>query len=585
MASPATKRPKSTRPVRELPKCPTGIHGLDEITFGGLPKGRTALVCGGPGCGKTLMGMEFLVRGALEFNEPGVSMSFEETAEELATNVGSLGFDVDALIAQKKLAIDYVHIERSLVEEAGEYDLEALFVRIAHAIDSVGAKRVLLDSVESLFAGLENEGILRSELRRLFRWLKEKKITAMVTAERGDGSLTRHGLEEYISDCVILLDHRVTESVLTRRLRIVKYRGSTHGTNEYPFLIEHDGISVLPVTSAGLNHRASNERVSTGVPALDVMLGGKGIYRGTTMLISGTAGTGKTSLCAHFIDAACARGERCAAFAFEESQDQVVRNMRSIGIDLGRWIDRGLLQIHAARPANFGLEMHLVKVHRAIADFDPRVVTVDPITALAHSGSLFETQTMALRLIDFLKGKGITTVMTSLASSGNPEEQTDIAISSLVDTWLLLRDIESSGERNKGMYILKARGLAHSNQVREFLLTGNGVKLQEVYLGEAGVLTGSARLAQEARDRSEAELISQAIESRRTAMEGRRKALEAQIAALQGELQTEEHELRRFISQEEFKLKQREQNRADMARSRSRGASAVENTEARRRRK
>src|SRR4051812_3874731 len=344
-----------------LPKCPTGIRGLDEITLGGLPRGRPTLICGGAGCGKTLLGMEFLVRGATHFDEPGVCLSFEETEEELTSNVASLGFDVAGLVAQKKLAIDYIYLERSLIQEAGDYDLEALFVRLGLAVDSVGAKRVLLDSVEALFAGLDDESVLRSELRRLFRWLKDRKLTAVITGERGQGTLTRHGLEEYVSDCVILLDHRVTETVLTRRLRVVKYRGSTHGTNEYPFLIEKDGISVLPVTSMELQHAAGSERVSTGVPALDAMFGGKGYFRGSSILVSGTAGTGKTSLAAHFVDAACAREERCIYFSFEESASQIVRNMRSIGIDLGRWIDKGLLHLDAARPSTFGLEMHLVK--------------------------------------------------------------------------------------------------------------------------------------------------------------------------------------------------------------------------------
>jgi circadian clock protein KaiC len=552
-----------------LPKCPTGIHGLDEITLGGLPRGRPTLVCGGAGCGKTLLGMEFLIRGAMEFNEPGVCLSFEETAEELARNVASLGFDVAALVAKKKLVIDHVFIERSLIEEAGEYDLEALFVRLGHAVDSIGAKRVLLDSVEALFAGLENESVLRSELRRLFRWLKERKLTAVVTGERGHTTLTRHGLEEYISDCVILLDHRITETVLTRRLRVVKYRGSTHGTNEFPFLIETDGMSVLPVTSTGLQHDASMERVSTGVPALDAMFGGKGYFRGSSILISGTAGTGKTSLTAHFIDAACARGERCVFFSFEESANQIVRNMRSIGMDLQRWVHKGLLQFHAARPTTFGLEMHLVKIHRIIQDLDPSIVVVDPVTALLHAGSASETKSMLLRLVDFLKEKHATALMTTLTGGAGTQEQTEVEISSLVDAWLLLRDIETGGERNRGLYILKARGIAHSNQIREFLLTNHGVQLRDVYLGEAGLLTGSARVTQEAKDESAALLAKQDIERKQFLLERKRKALDAQIAALQLELETEAQESQQLIAQEELKLKKWERDKSDMSRSRT----------------
>ena len=552
-----------------ISKCPTGIQGLDEVTFGGLPRGRPTLVCGGAGCGKTLLGMEFLVRGATQYNEPGVCISFEETGEELAQNMRSLGFDVNALISQKKLAIDYVQIERSIVEETGEYDLEALFVRLGQAVDSIGAKRVVLDSIESLFASLANEAILRSELRRLFRWLKDKKLTAVVTGERGEGGLTRHGLEEYISDCVILLDHRVTETVFTRRLRVVKYRGSTHGTNEYPFLIDQDGISVLPVTSIDLKHAVSDERISTGIPALDCMLGGKGYFRGSSILISGTAGTGKTSVAAHFADAACARGERCIMFSFEESADQVTRNMRSIGINLGRWINKGLLQFHAARPTTFGLEMHLVKMHKIIRNFDPSIVVVDPVTGLIDSGTQAETRSMLLRLIDFLKQKQITALMTTLTGGAAAQEQTEVNISSLVDTWLLLRDIESGGERNRGLYILKSRGAAHSNQIREFLLTDHGVELRNVYLGETGLLTGSARVAQEAKDASQALLAEQEIETKQCALDRKRKAIEAQMDVLRLELETEEEESRRLIAQEQMKLKKWEQDQGKMAKSRA----------------
>jgi circadian clock protein KaiC len=519
---------KSKLLLNGIMKCPTGIQGLDEITYGGLPQGRPTLVCGSAGSGKTLLGMEFLVRGATQYDEAGVCISFEETTEELAQNVGSLGFDVNALISKKKLAIDYVQIERSMVEEAGEYDLEALFVRLAQAVDSIGAKRIVLDSIESLFSSLANETILRSELRRLFRWLKDRKLTAVITGERSESGLTRHGLEEYISDCVILLDNRVTETVFTRRLRIVKYRGSTHGMNEYPFLIDHDGISVLPVTSMDLRHTVTDERISTGIPALDGMLGGKGYFRGSSILVSGTAGTGKTSVAAHFADAVCSRGERCILFSFEESADQMTRNMRSIGINLGRWINKGLLQFHAARPTTFGLEMHLVKMHKTIRSFDPSVVVVDPVTALINSGTQVETRSMLLRLIDYLKQNQITALMTTLTGSGAAQEQSEVNISSLVDTWLLLRDIESGGERNRGLYILKSRGAAHSNQIREFLLTDHGIELRNVYLGETGLLTGSARFAQEAKDASQALRDEQEIETMQCALDRKRKALDAQ---------------------------------------------------------
>lgn len=570
MRSPKLKsKTKTTKIVSDgIPKCLTGIHGLDEITLGGLPRGRPTLVCGSAGCGKTLLGMEFLVRGATEFNEPGVCLSFEETADELTSNVASLGFDLATLIKHKKLAIDHIYLERSLIEETGEYDLEALFVRIEHAVDSIGAKRVLLDSVEALFAGLENQAVLRAELRRLFRWLKKRNLTTIVTGERGQNTLTRHGLEEYLSDCVILLDHRVNETVLTRRLRVVKYRGSTHGMNEYPFLIESDGISVLPVTSMDLKYAACNDRVSTGVPALDTMFGGNGYFRGSSILVSGTSGTGKTSLTAHFVNAACARGEKCVFFSFEESADQIMRNMRSIGIDLKRWVDKGLLHFHSVRPTTFGLEMHLVKIHKIIQEFDPSIVVVDPITGLLHAGTASETRSILLRLIDFLKEKQITAVMTTLTSGANFHEQTEVDMSSLVDAWLLLRDIESGGERNRGIYILKARGIADSNQIREFLLTRHGIELREVYLGEAGMLTGSARVTQEAKDASAALLGRQEIERKQLLLERKRKMLDSQIAALQLDLETEEQESQQIIAQEKLKVAKWEQDRGAKANSR-----------------
>ncbi len=475
---PAVKHKSAKRSEETLPKCPTGIAGLDEITYGGLPQGRPTLVCGGPGCGKTLLGMEFLIRGATEYDEPGVCLSFEENAAELAINVASLGFDANRLIEEKKLAIDYVFVERSLVEETGDFDLEALFLRLNYAIDSIGAKRILLDTIESLFAGLPNEAILRAELRRLFRWLKDKGVTTIITGERGEGTLTRHGLEEYISDCVIVLDHRVTETVYTRRLRVLKYRGSTHGTGEYPFLIDNDGISVLPITSANLDHTVSREQVSTGLPALDDMFGGKGFYRGSSILVTGTAGTGKTSLAAHFVDAACRRGERCLFFSFEESADQLFRNMQSLGIDLQQWSKKDLLRFHSARPTTYGLELHLVKIHKLITDFQAANVVVDPITGLLHAGTMAETRSMILRLIDNLKERRITAFLTSLTGGEHALEQSEINVSSLADAWILLRDFENGGERTHGLSVLKARGLPNSNQLRAFRLTSHGLAIQ-----------------------------------------------------------------------------------------------------------
>ena len=471
--------PREHSAAIELPKVPTGIDGLDQVTGGGLPKGRPTLVCGSAGCGKTLMAMEFLVRGATQFGEPGAFITFEESPEELAANVRSLGFDLDRLVAEEKIAVDFVRIEAAEIVENGAYDLEGLFLRLGFAIDSVGAKRVVLDTIESLFSGFSNEAVLRSELRRLFRWLKDKGVTAVITAERGEGTLTRQGLEEYVSDCVILLDHRVNEQVSTRRLRIVKYRGTSHGTNEYPFLIDEKGMSVLPLTSLGLEHAASNERVSTGIAKLDAMLGGKGFYRGSSILVSGTAGTGKTSLAAHFAAAACARGERVLYLAFEESPSQLYRNMRSIGIDLEPHAKKGTLRTHASRPTLLGLEAHLVQIHKMIAEFDPQVVILDPISNLMSAGTSMDASAMLLRLIDVLKSRNITAFFTHLNSAGDAVETTDVGVSSLIDTWILMRHIEIDGTRDRGLCVLKSRGMKHSNQVHEFLLTDRGIELRE----------------------------------------------------------------------------------------------------------
>jgi circadian clock protein KaiC len=552
----------------ELPKAPSGIQGLDEITGGGLPRGRPTLVCGGAGCGKTLFAMEFLVRGAAEHGEPGVFMAFEETAEELAANVASLGFEVKRLEAQKKLAIDFVRVERSEIEETGEYDLEGLFVRLQHAIESVHAKRVVLDTVESLFAGLPNPLVLRAELRRLFRWLKDRGMTVVVTGEKGEGTLTRQGLEEYVSDCVIFLDHRVNEQTSTRRLRVVKYRGSLHGTNEYPFLIDESGISILPVTSLGLDHRAPTDRISSGIPRLDEMLGGRGYFKGSTILASGTAGTGKTSIAALLAKSACERGERCLFFAFEESTDQLVRNMHSVGIHLEPYIEKGLLEVLPSRPTAHGLEMHLVSMHKAVSKFQPDVVVVDPITNLIAVGTTPETQSMMTRLIDFLKVRGATTFLTSLTAGGNDLEQTEVGISSLVDTWLLLQVVRSGGERNRTLTIIKSRGMAHSNQASEYRLSDAGFELVDTYLGTAGVLTGSARMAKEAEDEAAMAAGAEEIARKEEERERRRKALERRILELREQFVADDAALERDIDATARRRDRLAAERTAMARSR-----------------
>ena len=532
-----------------LPKCPTGIQGLDEITGGGLPRGRPTLVCGGAGCGKTLLAAEFLVRGAAQFGEPGVLMAFEETEKELKANVASLGFDLEGLVRRGKIVVDYVHIERSECQESGEYDLEGIFVRLGHAIDSIGAKRVVLDTLEVLFASLPNEATLRSELRRLFRWLKDKGVTAVITAERGREQLTRHGLEEYVSDCVIVLDHRVNDQIATRHLRVVKYRGAMHGTNEFPFLIGDDGIGVLPITSLSLNHKASIERIATGIPRLDAMLGGKGFFRGSSILITGTPGTGKTIISCNFAQAAARRGERVLYFSFEESPDQIMRNMHSIGLRLEPLVQKGLLQFHSARPSLYGLEMHLATMFKEIAAFKPHVVIIDPITSLLDSGSDSEGKAMVTRLIDYLKAGQITSLFTSLTQGGHALAQSEAAMSSLMDAWVLLQDYEGNGERNRVLYVLKARGMKHSNQIREFLISDRGIDVVDAYIGASGVLTGSARAAQNALEKAAVLAGQQEAAQLKREVERKRKALNRQISDLRSDYEGEALELRRIAEQ------------------------------------
>jgi circadian clock protein KaiC len=530
-----------------LPKAPTGISGLDEVTGGGLPRGRPTLVCGPAGCGKTLLAMEFLVRGITDYDEPGVFVAFEESATDLIANVASMGFDLGQLETDGKLVIDHVNVIEGDLEETGDWDLEGLFLRIGTAIDEVGAKRVAIDTIETMFGAFSNASALRVELRRLFEWLKERGVTAVITGERGDGTLTRHGIEEYVSDCVIVLDHRVTEQTSTRRLRILKYRGSLHGTNEYPFLIGETGVSVLPTTSFGLQHTVSTERVSTGVPRLDAMLGEGGFFKGSTVLVSGTAGTGKSTLAAQFCDAACGAGERAMYFAFEESQAEILRNMSSVGIDLTPWVEAGLLQFHCFRPSLLGLEAHLFSMQKAVVEFDPAVIVKDPVSDLLRIGSDADVTAMLTRQVDFLKARGVTALFTSLNEDGRGGHA-DQHIASLVDTWLLVRTMEGNGEHNRVLYLLKSRGMAHSNQIREFLLTDHGIELADVYVGPQGVLTGSARQAQEALEHADGAARLEDLEQRRAGLARRKETVEAQTAALWRDFEDEAGIVERLLS-------------------------------------
>jgi circadian clock protein KaiC len=550
------KKNKTAESARlaEFEKVPSGIKGFDDITFGGLPKGRPALVSGGPGCGKTLFAMEFIVRGITDYGEPGIFVAFEEKIGDLKMNFRSMGFDLDDLVRQKRLVLDHIAIDRSEIQETGEYDLEGLFIRLGAMIDEVGAKRVAIDTLEALFSGFANEAILRSELRRLFLWLKDRGVTAVVTGERGDRTITKYGLEEYVADCVITLDNRVTNQIATRRLRIVKYRGSIHGTDEYPFLINSNGISVLPITSLSLTHTAPVERISTGISRLDTMLGGKGFFKGSSILVSGQAGTGKTSIAATFIDAACKRNEKCLFIIFEESESQVMRNMLSIGINLKPWVKKGLLTFHAVRPTAYSIEMHLSMILKRIEEFKPAVLAVDPISNLYPIGDEIQVRSMLMRLIDYAKALQITGLFTNLSrdapSGAYTLDPTDTHVSSLMDAWLILKNVEGNGERNRAFSIVKARGMTHSNQLREFVLSDEGVQLLDVYRGSEGVLFGSARIAQEGRESAERLRRNDEIERKKRELESRKHLVENEIAVLKEKFARDEEEMKILIGQD-----------------------------------
>lgn len=536
---------------KQLPKCPTGIQGLDEITGGGLPQGRPTLVCGSAGCGKTLFGVEFLVHGAIDYDEAGVLMTFEETAEEITQNVTSLGWDLDQLVSDGKLIIDHVYINPIGLEETGDYDLEGLFIRLGSAIDEIGAKRVVLDTIEVLFAGLNNANIVRAELRRLFGWLKSQGVTAIITGERGANVLTRQGLEEYVSDCVIRLEQRTFEEITTRYLQIFKYRGSRHSSNEYPFLIEENGISVIPITSVGLDYEISTERVSTGVPRLDGMLDDHGYYRGSSILVTGMAGTGKTTLAGFFASATCDRGERCLYIAMEEAPQQILRNQRSVGLNMTHHVESGLLRFESVRPTAYGLEMRLLTIQSWIKEFQPRSIVIDPMSNLATSGTVNQTKNFLMRLIDILKSQQITVFFTNLLQGGSPFEHTELGTSSLMDTWLELRTTETNGERNRTLYILKSRGMHHSNQVREFILTSDGIELVDVYLGQNNFLTGTARVAQQSQEKLAQLNRKQDFDRKKLRLEQQQSLVQAQIKALEIQLAIEQAELEMFSQQEE----------------------------------
>ena len=570
-----TKAKKNLKPKlipeqrRQLPKVLTGIEGLDIITEGGLPKGRASLICGGTGTGKTLLAMEFLLRGATQYDEPGVFMAFEESTNDLITNVASIGFDLDGLIASKKIVVDFVYMDQYEIVEAGEYNLDALFIRLGAAIDSIGAKRVVLDTIESLFSNLPNPAILRAELRRLFFWLKKKGVTAVITAEGGTDTLSRHGIEEYVSDCVIKVSVSIEERVASRRLRIVKYRGTSHGTNEFPFLIDGNGISLIPITSSSLEHIVSTTRVSSGIQRLDAMLGGNGFFEDSVIMISGSPGTGKTTFMAHFADAACRRNERVVYFSFEESSDQIIRNMRSVGLNLDHWVKKGLLVMECRRITQYGLDMHLLLAQKLIAEYTPKVIIMDPVTSFDDIANTSDVKRIVMKFVDLMKSLGITIVFGSLTPSEVQSDSSSVNISSIIDSWILLRDLESNGERSRTIFVLKSRGMSHSNQVREFLMTDHGIEICDVYIGTGGVATGGARLNMLAQEKALGLKLQEEIELRQFDLENKRSILDSRIAAMRAEFAAQEASNLKMIAQEKNRQAQLSTDRAVMGKIRN----------------
>jgi circadian clock protein KaiC len=555
------------RPRVQLPKSPTGINGFDEITDGGLPTGRPSLVCGPPGTGKSVFAVQFLVNGATQYGEPGVFLTFEESRDELVANVRSLGFDIDELERDGRLLVDALTLTPQAVE-TGEFDLEALMVRLTWAVDQIGAKRVAIDNVEALFVAFNRPALVRSELRRLFRWIKDQGLTAVITGERGEDLLTQHGIQEYLSDCVVVLDHRVVQDVATRRMRVLKYRGSVHGRNEYPFLIGADGFDVLPITSLGLEQPVSSQRVSTGIDGLDEMLGGQGVFQGSGVLVSGTSGTGKTTIASNFADAACRRGEVVLFFSFEESQAEIERNMSSVGLDLASWAEQGLLHFHCERPTTRGLEDHLATMEQMTQKLAPDLVVIDPVSSLSRGSTPSDVSSMLLRQIYFLKSTGITAVMTVLNEESGLEHPIQ-SISSLVDTWLHVVILQTFEERNRGLYVRKARGMAHSNQIREFVLSDDGVSLIPVFVGPQGVLTGSARVAAESAERATALELTEESEELALALERRREAVESHVAELRADFAAEESLTHRLIQTSEQRQKAARLDRLKQGRRRT----------------
>jgi len=483
-----------TSDYKTIPKTATGIPGLDQILNGGLPKGRVTLVVGNSGTGKTLLGIEFLVNGIRQHDENAILVTFEESASKVTENVSSLGFDLNNLQDDGKLTVMAFKVDLP-EKNRGYFDFSPLLVLLEEAIVCIGAKRVVLDTIELLFGAYSDQTTARIELVKLMRWLEDRGVTAIITGESGNNALTRFGIEEYVSDCVIVLDHRVREEISTRLLRVMKYRGSVHGTNEYPFLIAKNGFIVLPVSSLSLDYAVSRERVSVGVPELDEMLSG-GPYRGSTTLVTGVSGTGKTSVAMSMVNAACARGERSLVLLYEESAFQLERDMGSIGINLKRWTDSGMLKIWASRPLEYGLENHLAIFINMLESFKPAIVAIDGLTAFSRGGFDPDVFIFITRKIGILKARGITTVLTTLKKDVE-DESSSLHISSLTDTGILLRNIEKNGERNRLLAVTKSRGTAHSNQLREFTLSSDGIRLVDVYIGPDGILVGSERRAQE----------------------------------------------------------------------------------------
>ena len=529
----------------------TGVKGLDDVLGGGIPQGHAMLLVGKPGTGKSILSMEYLLHGIELHKENGVYISFEESEKQIISNAASFGWKFEEMVKKNKLAISYIDMQPEQMRTVGDYDLSALILRVKGAIKKVNARRVVIDGINNLLSTFDDERIIRSDLLRLIREIKEVNATIFITGERGHDSWSKMGFEEYLADGLMHLDNRTDGNYQTREIQVVKCRGINHYTGKSPFIINSEGMSIRPLITADFDYKVLKSRVSTGIADIDNMLGGKGLYRGSTVYITGPSGAGKTSISSSFANGACSRGERALFLAFEESSDQIIRNMKSIGLSLDKWVNEKLLYFYTARATTNSLEGHLDNIMTMVREVEPTCVVLDPISAFRPIANENETKLMLIRLNDYLRARKITTVFTALSSDGEYSEHADVQLSSIADTWIVVRIMDYKGERNNVMQLMKSRGMSHSRQMKEMYFTGNGLKLQNVYQGPEGVLTGAARIGQEKYEKlKEARNVIE-IDKNRKKIERKKSLLEASIEALKHEYEEELEALHAAIEEAE----------------------------------